>query len=307
MAARVLVGMNLKQKLGRSLGVLVFAAVLPLGASPLEVSRIPADTKWLMHVDFDAMRGTEVGRRVGAEVESRHGAQVRAFKRMFSVDVLKDLRGMTLFGNGRKDEAVVIVDGVMDRAHLEDVVAAAEGYRAVDHGKFKVHSWRDKGKDQHAAFFSDRLLVFSEREGLLRLALDAMDGGASMPEVEFFNEGPGKPVMVAMARLREIEMDGNEAELLRRANTLKMAMGESDGRIVCRMAAVTDDAATGKRVRRVLDGLLAIAELDENLAGKMDLQSVVKPLAGADGAVVEMDMPVADLLGIMEKVGILTR
>jgi hypothetical protein len=112
---------------------------------------------------------------------------------------------------------------------------------------------------------------------------------------------------VGFAKLRDIEMDGDEAQLLRRANTLKLALWEMDGRISGRMAVVADDAVMGQRIRRVLDGALAFAEMDENLAGKLELKSRVGPLDGAEGAAVEADLPVKEVVELLESAGIFTK
>jgi hypothetical protein len=305
--ASVLVGMRSMVLMKRIPLLAAMFLGMPLFAAPLDVSRVPADSKWLLHLDLEAVRETAIGGELTNEIESRFGAKVRAMKRMFSVDVLKDLRGLTMFGNGRKDEAVVLIDGAMDRAHLEDVIAAADGYRLLDHGAFRVHVWTDNGQTQHAAFFNEGLLVFSEREGLLRSALDTLKGGASLPADGFFTAAPGKPMAVGFAKLRDIEMDGDEAQLLRRANTLKLALCEMDGRISGRMAVVADDAVMGQRIRRVLDGALAFAEMDENLAGKLELKTRVGPLDDGEGAAVEADLPVKEVVGLLENAGIFTK
>jgi hypothetical protein len=61
--------------------------------------------------------------------------------------------------------------------------------------------------------------------------------------------------------LGEIEMPEDSARLLKHAKQLKIGAFESDGRFSIRMNAETGDPALADRVKRVLDGIVAIGEL----------------------------------------------
>ena len=104
----------------------VLATTAIAGAAPFKPGRLPANTNWFLHLDFDGLRATDAGKELVARLEEKKGAQFRAIKRMFSLNPLTDLGGVTIAGPGKKDVAVVLIEGRFDRAHIEDIIAAAK-------------------------------------------------------------------------------------------------------------------------------------------------------------------------------------
>ncbi len=89
----------------------LFALTAPVRAGELAPVEVPSSAEWLLHADLDAMRASETGKAIFAEIESKHGGQLRSFKRMFSIHPVTDLRDVTLYGDGKKDHAVALIDG----------------------------------------------------------------------------------------------------------------------------------------------------------------------------------------------------
>ena len=57
MILRILIGLSL-----------VFPAIVA-DAGPLDRNRVPEDVQWLIHIDFDAMRQSEIGQHMIGEAE----------------------------------------------------------------------------------------------------------------------------------------------------------------------------------------------------------------------------------------------
>lgn len=279
----------------------LLALAAPLFAGEMVPSQIPASAKWLLHADLDAMRGSETGKHVFARIEDDHGAQLRAFKRMFSVHPLVDLRGVTLYGDGKPEHAVALIDGVFDRAHMEDVVKAADQYQESAHAGFTVHTWKDKGSKQHAAFASDSLLVFSRQQELLESALDVLKANAPAAADPFFTTQGGKPLVAASARLSEIDMPADAARLVKMARTLRLAANEHDGRFVLRVGADTGDSADAARLRRMLDGVIAFVEVTDVKFDGLDLRADLSTSDSPPSLAAALSLPVGEWITLMEK------
>jgi len=282
----------------------VFAATATLGAAPINPEQIPAKTKWFLHIDFDGLRETETGKDLFGQIEEKHGRQFRAIKRMFSLNPLTDLANVTLMGPGGEDQAIALINGRFDRAHIEDIIGAAEDYDTYQHGDFTVHEWTDdkKDKQQFGAFVSDNLIAFSEQKGLLHDALDVLGGKAdSLPADPYFKKNGA--FAAGWARLADIEMDEEESQLLRKAEELRMIVGENNGKISASLAIDAKDRETAQLMQRVLDGIAAFAELAEIIGSEVGLNA---SLAGSGNRVeATIDMPVTDFLEFVEKEGIL--
>lgn len=252
----------------KTTAILLFSAAT-LGAGELSPNQIPPNTKWLAHVDLEAMRSSETGRLVFERIEADHGAKLRAVKRMFSLHPLKDLRDVTMFGDGRKDHAVLLLDGTFDREHIDDLLGAADDYKESDHHGVTVRSWKDKGITQFAAFATPELIVFSRQEDLLRQELDTLKANTTAADTSAILPAAGSKPLIAMgAKLSDIEMPKDAARMLQTASLLKLGASENNGRFSIEVRAEAADAKHARRVQRMLDGVMALAE-----AGNADLST----------------------------------
>lgn len=277
-----------------------------LHAAEFDPARVSSDAAWWLHADLDGIRNTEMGKRIVTIIEEKKGAQMRALKRMFSINPVTDLEDITLYGDGGKDRAVAIIHGDFDRAHLEDLVAAAEDYSAEEKSGFTVHSWTDKEKRQHAFFASDDLLVFSHFEDLLDAAMTTLKG-TGLPDDPFVSAGSGTPFLVGSARLAEVEKDEDESELLNHAETLKVALAESDGRMEGRTLIETSDPAVGERFRKVMDGMIALGELGNATLREADLRFETTTEDGGRTVRGTLSFPSGTMMEILEKDGAFDR
>lgn len=282
--------------------VLCFLALSPpLPAGPVVPSQVPAAANWQLHADLDAMRGSETGKSIFSRIEADHGAQLRAFKRMFSIHPLNDLRGITLYGDGKPEHAVALIDGTFDLAHIQDVLGAADSHETDTHAGFTVHRWKDKDVWQHASFATESLLVFSRQKELLHDALDVLKANAPAKPDPFFAANGGSPLIAASARLSEIDLPGDEARLVRMAKTLRIGFNEHGGRFSVRIGAETADAAAAESLRRMLDGVIAFVQASDVRFDGLDLRAELMADADKPELKATLSLPVAEWITLMEK------
>jgi hypothetical protein len=278
----------------------LLASAASLAAGELTPNQIPASAKWLLHGDIEGMRASETGKAVFQRIEADHGAKLVALKRMFSLHLLNDLSDVTLFGDGKKDHAVVLFDGNFNRAHIQDVVKAADEYSEAAYEGYTIHSWKDKNKTQHAAFASDKLLVFSLQENLLREELDVLKANAPASENPILPAAGSKPLIVAGAKLADIELPNDAARILRTAEVLTLSAHENDGRFSIQLDAKTADSVHANRMRRMLDGVAAITEARNPKIAESGLQwnltATDKP-----GVSASLSLPVRNWLSFLKK------
>jgi hypothetical protein len=270
-----------------------------LQAAELVPSRIPASAKWTLHLDLDAMRGSETGKAVFARIEADHGVKLQALKRISSVHLVNDLHDITLFGDGKPEHAVALVHGNFDQAHMVDVVKASDDYSEETYAGFTIRSWKDKKKSQHAAFASDGLLVFSRQEDSLKLELDVLKASTPATADPVFTANGGKPLIAATANLAKIELPADASKILRLASVLRIAANETNGRFSIHMGAESADPKHANRLRRMLDGILALAEAGNPKLGEADFQSEVAATHDKPGVNVALSVPVPAWLELM--------
>ena len=279
--------------------------LIPLAASlhagELAPSQIPSAAKWMLHADFDAMRGCETGKAVFQQVEADHGAQLQAFKRMFSVHLIDDVHDVTLFGDGKPEHAVLLIKGKFDRAHIEDVLKGADNYSEATYEGMNILTWEDKGLSQHAAFAGPDLLVFSRQNDLLRQEILTLKANVQVPADPFFTADGATPLLCASANLAGVDMPTDSARILRMANHVKIAANENSGHFSIRMAADSSDAARAEQLRRMLDGVIAFADAGNPDPDHLHFTSAIACTKDKPGVSATISLPLAEWLALMKK------
>ena len=162
-----------------ALGVTFCAAVLNLCAA--ESGDLPAETRWVLSLDLHAIQKSalassllkqfEAGRREKAE------RQIAGFNAMFGIDLLKDIRRVTLAGSGSTDKGgVAYIEADLDEQRFTTVLAMAKQYTSSDHGGVAVQSWFDDNdkKTKFVTFAKPGLVLLSDTKEPMLSALDAI-------------------------------------------------------------------------------------------------------------------------------------
>jgi len=125
-------------------------------ASDLDVTRISADATWVIHVDAEALRATDLWRvfrdemRVGGalDLDQDELDEWRDFEREFGIRPLEDVDAITVSGSGDLgDDPVIMIetDEILDRAL--SVLQQKGEYRSFDRDGVTLHGWERDGDD----------------------------------------------------------------------------------------------------------------------------------------------------------------
>ena len=284
---------------------LLIAGILPAAATPLNPDQVPGKASWYLHADLDNLRDTSVGTLLMESVEEKHGKQLRAVKRMFSINPFTDLHGLTLWGPGEKDQAALVVKGSFDREHLTDLISAAKDHETSDHHGQTVHAWADEKKEdkmQYGAFHGDDLIVFSEQRRLVLQTLDVLDGRSDA--LESASGGESASFLLGVANLEDIDIRGDDAHIFSKVRSLQARFHEEEERLHCEIKMTTTSNEEAKRFAKVLEGIVALGELTNENIANLDLASNI---AVKDDTTVHasMSIPSEHLLEAMKEAGAL--
>jgi hypothetical protein len=279
------------------------ALVAPLAAAEFVPTQVPAAANWLAHADFDALRASETGKEAFAEIQREHAPRLAEMERMFGLQPLRDVAGITMFGDGEVGHAVALIDGNFDRVHLEEVFRGAANYLASNHAGFSIHSWEDHGVRQYAAFASNSLLVFSRQDAGLREALDVLAAAAPVPREPFFATGVGRPLVLASANLGKIARpkSAENSKMLDLISVMQMTASEENGRFVLRMATTTPTLEDANRLRLMANGMLVLAQTANPKLQGLNLTTEMTSTENPPSVAATLSMPLADWLVLLSK------
>ena len=150
-------------------------------ANPLDPARVPADAKWVCHVDMDALRPTQLWQVIDDRLAANEPfqAKVGQFEMVSGMTFPRDLHDVTLYGRAAGDEAaVVLIHAKMDRQQVMAAVTMAPGYSSDLFGKYEVVSWEDDGREMFGAFHDDATLIVGRVSANVQAALDVIDAKA---------------------------------------------------------------------------------------------------------------------------------
>ncbi len=260
---------------------LLLSAVIVLGlsplvnAGPLDLKQVPADAKWVVHVDVDALRESTVVQKAHELAEPSHREiceRVFAIAGLFGANPKQHLRGITLYGGMLgKPEGVMIVHSDFNRGLLEGTIKLAPDYHSDRYDSHELHSWRPQllafkgvqGKIS-AAFYRTNVLVMGGTEDELKRGLDVLDGkrpGLAGTRNTLSEAVPAGTVFLLRAIGPAEPSLADLLGFLKDTDSMSIAVGEYQGEVFKegRLVVKTPDAA--RRVVAAAQGVIAIVGL----------------------------------------------
>ncbi len=248
------------------------AVPLALCATPFVAQDIPEGPAWAVHVDAERLRGSATGKLILSELEQDPSrSQLDAFEQRAQFDPRTDLDGVTVYGlDDTEQGSLVILDGNIDRSHLESMVKAHKDHRSVEHAGSTLHRWTTPSsagvqKSYGAAMGASKVAV-GPSLALMLASLELLSGkGDSFADDELLaglETGAGV-FLVAVADIRAVQISGPQAAMLQMVHTAQLVLGEQGDKVVGDLRLQTSSPESAKRVQALLQGLLAVTMLSQ--------------------------------------------
>ena len=257
-------------------------------AAPFDPAAVPADARYVLHVDMDALRPTQLwaaidDRLVGNEA---FGAKMGLFEQGTGMHFPRDLHAVTVYGRAAGDDAaVIVIRAKMNRSQFMAALQFADHYAADTYGKYDVASWDDDQRPMFGAFHDDATLIFTRSADLLHAALDVMDG--RLPHVApadplAAGAKPPAPVYVAATDLPALARPGGAPNPIvkqidhawltvneRAASTTRPATAPASADALLHLAVTAKSADAAQQLLTSATGLRAVVGLSA-AAGNAD-------------------------------------
>lgn len=272
--------------------VMLVPAAARINAAPLDLAAVPADAKWLMHLDMDAARNSVVVQRGGERMMKKNpqaGVMVDVVSQMVGMDPRKDLRDLTAYGvDTDKRNGVMIVRAKANREFLTRMVEKAADHKTMKHGDYTLHAWTHK-RDGHSgpmvgAFYKDDVMVFARTEAAVKSALDVLDGRQAAVTGNAGLAGRVRPGSIVVARATAVD-PGTRCPVLKQGQGFRVALGEHEGKSFHRARMDMTTPAAADDVENVIKGFTSLAGLQ--WGGEADVMKEVAKLVGTTKAVVD--------------------
>jgi len=282
-------------------------------AAPLERADVAANPAWVLHLDCDALRPTTIGKYILAEMDKPEAkAKLAVFQTLFGFDLRTQLHGATLYGTSpAPEEGLLLVYADFDPEHLVTLAKAAKDSQSSRHGKVEIYNWIDEKKPAkngrqprtYAAIVGNRV-IFGQREDCVGRALDVLAGSAPNLAGEASFADLGRPqsghFVEAAARKMALPDSDPNAVILKMAQSVQLAMGESQGQFDAAVTLVADNAEVSGHVLSIVQGLLALAKLQTDKPESVKVANAINLTQTGERVVGSLHLPAADVVEVMK-------
>ncbi len=288
-------------------------------ADSLDSIRIASDAKWVVHLDWEKFRGTQIGAYVEETWLPAQREHIRAgFERDFDFDFYWDgVQSVTAFGweyDARPEKAGVL----LIRASLEiqkELRQLLESKIIADFTPLKIQSL--ESEFEHFYSIAGELYVAVEPGGLFLLgksrrqleeARQSSDaGGVEASRIEAFADYPALPESVILLAAADAFAEGGrfplQARVLQMAKGARLAVCETDEMLLVQVELKTADEQSGGQIQSVIQGILALATLGAGGEWQWltDLAQAVQVRHEGLLVTIQVELPIEKAIGMLNQ------
>jgi hypothetical protein len=244
-----------------------FMAPMVANAATFRSGDVPADARWLLHIDLDAIASAEALQKTYEERVAKHPF-VRSLAEgrwKVKIDFQGELKGVTLYGKQLSQNQGVLLlytdagNGGQPPGGMPDL----PGEKKISYHSHQLHTWSWSDEEQvtlAVAFPRSDLAVWAGDVGLLMSALDVLDGRVPSLEEEqsvlATNVPEGAMFLVGATKLQDMDLtDG--APLIENLKAFHYVEGLRDAQWFSDLTAITDSPEANRHMKSVVDGMVS--------------------------------------------------
>ncbi len=312
--------------------LLLSSLAAPVAQADDATSRPASETAFILNLDLQAVRKSEVGgrlldvaveRAIEKVAEKGNTSREEALKQVEQIlgfNPLEEVKAITLSAADYEQperSLVAVIRLGKTTGNLEGLLLGLPEYAVTDHDGYKVHSAApEEGKTLYVAFVTDnagdRLILFSsQREAVTsRLNEAAGKNTTGVPTAEFAIEPSANRLLLLQvnklpAGAVEAGPPANIAKMLKDAS---VSIDEADGRVGVNVALAADTEEQAEQLRQMAQGSIAMLQFaqtanpeDQNLK---KMAGMIKDAAASrDGTNVKVSvqLPAADVAAMIDQ------
>ena len=287
----------------------LLTAVLTTRAESIQNSRIPADAKWLVHLDLENLRGTQLGKFALSQLDEPLGALKGEFK-MDLRPVLQKISSITAYGDdyakGPQANGVLLIK--MDaetRQILEGIIAAQmlaakdESIKKVQQGAAVVYSLKD---ELHLAIEPDHLVIVSKSQKQIEKARSVLaDKTATVDRVRAFSSLPSITNSLILLVVAEGFNDAMglppQAKIFQMTDAARLAFGERGDQAFVELNLLAKSNELIQQIQQVVQGMVALVSLSQMENPQLlELTRSLKVTAQEKMLLIKLEYPVAKIM-----------
>lgn len=286
--------------------LLVALAAPGISGESLQTKLIPAEARWLIHIDVEQFAKTELKQILEKNSENDIGKEILGIEKITGIDFFSDISAVTLIGmNQKNNEPVVAFSGSLDKSHLLGLLKEKEeSPDEINYGNFLIYTLDDDG---YGVFANDNLLIFSENRSGVEKVLDTISGkGKNFTGTPLQKQLRGlspDTFLVAIAENVSEMLDEDDddfgALLLKKTKSAFFSANEQNSKVKVQLSLETDSPETATNLESMVTGLKAFLSMNDKIDPDWDIIKSLKVSAKGTTVVLESQGSVEELLNVL--------
>lgn len=282
-------------------------------AGPLQRQHVAADAKWLVHLDLDRLVQTAVGKWLAeAVLDPALARPLRELKQNLGIDFdWRDLSGITAYGTAFKPwgqpNGVLLLDGYDFGAALDQAISRLE--QLVGVGVLPLQKTLEDGAAVYSlqdrvfgAMLPGRLFLLSQSKDELTKARQVISGAEpGLPPRKVPAGAEGAFLVGRLDQLQEAPLPP-QAQALKAVESAHLSMAQQADNVLLRLSLAVKDADTAAQMQQALQGLLALALLNQPQNTNAQKLAQATRISVTDKTVnVRVELPAAEVIELLKQ------
>jgi hypothetical protein len=300
-------------KIHRTASLIVAAcAFTALFAGPVDQSKIAADAKWVVHLDFEALRKSKVGNHlITGLLQPKIEGNEFIKKANLSIN-LTNISSLTAYGpQFEKDgEGILLLSTTADvKKDMDTLVGMAslsenekKDVTMVQQKPFPLYNIKD---DIFIAPLTGNTVILAKSREQIDHAREIAGGkGESLAKAQAFKDYPDAAnafILVMAKGFNESAKIPPQAQVLRETEGGRLAIGEKDQNLFLNLMFKGKDEESSTKIQQVLQGIVALVSMSQQNKDVTDLASATKIASEGRNVSVTLQFPTAKAIEHMDK------
>lgn len=283
--------------------LLAFFLLGELAASTLPITLIPADAEWVVHLDMVKFKSSQIGNLLIGEKKAGLKKKAKAFYKQTSIDLLEDVRSVTIYGLGKKkQQTVMCLKGAFDKEYLLSLLEDAEAHREIPYGTHTIQKWNH---NEYGLFVGEDLVFLAWNEDAIKAALDTIDGKikniSASSLKSYADEIPDNAFFAALVKdISALAGYSSKAVILKKVGSGLFTLTEQNEILDARIDATAETPKDAANMEQIIRGLMAMAQMQfEDAYKELNLAESVRVSTNGNKLKIEISHPSEEIFQII--------
>jgi hypothetical protein len=297
-------------------------------ASRAEEISVPADTKFVVHLNLHAIHGTAIGgkliemakQRAMKELGGQEGPSFEKIKEMLGFDPFQEIHGITVSASDYESPEQSLVAAIRlqkTTGNLEGLLLGLPGYEAKEYGKHQMYSVAPDRDMRvfgavHTGAQGNKTIVLSVKQEAVSNLLDQLDGkptsGSEFKKISLADSKALVSLDVFELPKEVLGEDGPHANVVKLLRKISFQISESGENLNVGVALTTDTEKQAEQLRQMAQGLIAALDIAQSIDPDEEELKKIRQIARdfkatRDGATARINVSIAskELMKLIEE------